>query len=361
MAGTAVSKTPEAKVISNKQLTSRFVAAVAMTALVGASAFAESRPSNVTRTRGQDRSVVRRERVADATRTRRGDESRNRANPAQSSIEVRGERNRSTGGRIERDRAVDRTEPTESRGDARVEPRSDRGDRSNDNRSRGTVDRSDRNRSDRNRTDRDRTGSRDNGTWRNDSRSRGTVGRGDTRSRGSSGAYGNGNGSYRRSDGRYNTSRYGNRQTFHYNGRVHRVYPYGGGYRVWLTGCQYPFFIPSAYYNHNRFRVGLTIALGGFYNSRGYYDYYDDYDNDRYYDVRTSRGELRGVVESVDYRRETFVVRNDATGSFVTVAHADRGRDPVRAGDYVELGGDWTRSGVFEAYRVDIVDSDSRR
>lgn len=333
--------------ITSKQLTSRFAAAVAMTALVGASAFAESRPSNETRTRSQDRSSVRRERVTDSARARRGDESRNRATPAQSTIEVRGERNRSTGGRIERDRSG------ENRGNARVEPRSDRNrsDRSND-RSRSRVDRSDRN----------RTNNRDNGTWRNDSRrndsrSRGTVGRGDSRSRGSYGS----SGTHRRSDGRYNSSRYGHRQTFHHSGRVHRVYPYGGGYRVWLTGCQYPFYIPSAYYHRDRFRVGLTIALGGFYNSRGYYDYYDDYDRDRYYDVRTSRGELRGVVESVDYRRETFVVRNEATGSFVTVVHGDRGRDPVRAGDYVELGGEWNRSGVFEAYRVDIVDYERRR
>ena len=184
--------------------------------------------------------------------------------------------------------------------------------------------------------------------YRDSNRSRSNDGyRSNDRYRSSSRYYGNG------------SSRY--RQTFHHSGRVHRVYPYGGGYRVWLTGCQYPFFIPSAYYHRDRFRVGLTIALGGFYNSRGYYDYYDDYDRDRYYDVSTSRGELRGVVESVDYRRETFVVRNDATGSFVTVVHGDRGRDPVRAGDYVELGGDWTRSGVFEAYRVEIVDYERRR
>jgi hypothetical protein len=134
---------------------------------------------------------------------------------------------------------------------------------------------------------------------------------------------------------------------------VHRVNPYGGGYRVWLTGCNYPFYIPAAYYHRDRFRVGLLISLGGIYNSRGYYDYYDGY-NDGYY--RTSRGEIRGVVESVDYRRETFVVRNEATGSFVTVMHRDRGRDPVRSGDFVELRGDWTRDGVFEAYGVNILD-----
>jgi hypothetical protein len=292
--------------------------------------------------------VIRRERGTERSSSARSNESRNHGRTAESSVEVRGERNRSAGGRIERDRTS-----TERR-----QPAYDGGSRSDSRTQAGTVDRnrSDRNSSDRNRGDvsrdrsnRDRSGSRDNGTWRNndrnnDSRSRGTYNRGDSRSRGT----------YR------GDSRYGNRSPYRYSGRVHRVYPYGGGYRVWLTGCNYPFYIPSAYYHRDRFRVGLTIALGGFYNSRGYYDYYDGYD-DGYYDSRTSRGELRGVVESVDYRRETFVVRNEATGSFVTVVMRDRGRDPVRAGDYVELGGDWSRSGLFEAYRVDIVDYDRRR
>lgn len=312
--------------IGNKQLASRIAAAVAVASLVGASAFAESRPSNETRGRIRDRVV---ERNGGSDRSQRGDVSRNRGRAAESSIEVRGNRaERSTGGRIERDRTQ------RNSGEATVRrPESQRDSRIN--------------------RDRGNDRSRDN-TWRNnqrnnDSRSRGTVrdGRHDGRN----------DGRYRdnrhRNDGRY--GRYGNRSPFRHSGRVHRVYPYGGGYRVWLTGCNYPFYIPSAYYHRNRFRVGLTIALGGYYNSRGYYEYdHDDYD-------RVSRGELRGVVESVDYRRETFVVRNEATGSFVTVIMRDRGRDPVRAGDYVALGGDWTRSGLFEAYRVDIVDYDRFR
>jgi hypothetical protein len=329
-------------VIGNKQLASRFAAAVAMASLVGASAFAETRPSHGTRGRGENGGVVRRERATESNRAGRGDESRNRAGSAQSSVEVRG--NRSAGGRIERDRTErDRTEqsPTYREGESRSDSRSYDRNRGNNDRNRGN---NDRNRAGRNPSN----NNRNDGNWRNsnnnnDSRSRGSY-RGNTRS-----------------DGRY-TSRYGNREPFRYSGRVHRVYPYAGGYRVWLTGCQYPFFIPSSYYNRSRFRVGVDIALGGFYNSLGYYDYYDnDYYDNGYYDSRTSRGELRGVVESVDYRRETFVVRNDATGSFVTVVMRDRGRDPVRAGDFVELGGDWSRGGVFEAYRVDIVDYDRRR
>ena len=34
----------------------------------------------------------------------------------------------------------------------------------------------------------------------------------------------------------------------------------------------------------------------------------------------------------------------------------DRRMDDVRPGDYVEFSGDWTRGGVFNAYRLDRVD-----
>ena len=281
----------------NKQLASRLAAALILTTTMSASAFAESRPSNETRARRESGGRISRDRGDRATRS----------TPAQSRVEVRGQRDRS--------------------GSAR--PRADRP------------------RVDRPSGDRNRTYSRDNSryndrTWRNDSRSRGTYRDSSRYSRG-------------------NSSRYQNRDRFYHSGRIHRVYPYGGGYRVWLSGCNYPFYIPSAYYHRNRFRIGVVIGLGGYYNSRGYYDYYDDDYRPGYYDRSTSRGELQGVVESVDYRRETFVVRNEATGSFVTIIHRDRGRDAVRAGDYVELRGDWTRDGVFEAYAVDIVDYDRRR
>jgi hypothetical protein len=241
---------------------------------------------------------------------------------------TRVERNRASGGRIERNRSQDRSQAPSS-----VQ---------NQSRNESSYRSESRSRSPRNSSSRDRYRSND----RNRSNDR----------------YRNNDRYSSRNYGRYGrSSRYGNRSPFHYSGRIRSVYPYGGGYRVWLTGCQYPFFIPSAYYHRDRFRIGLTIALGGYYNSRGYYDYYDDYYNDRYYDeVSISRGEIRGVVEIVDYRRETFVVRNDATGSFVTVYMRDRGRDPVRAGDVVSLGGDWTRSGAFEAYRVDILETTRR-
>jgi hypothetical protein len=142
------------------------------------------------------------------------------------------------------------------------------------------------------------------------------------------------------------------RQPYYAHGRVTRVIPYSGGYRVWIAGAPYPFFMPAVHYRTYRPRVGVSIRLGGYYNPLGYYDYYDS----RAY----SAGILRGMVESVDYRRDTFVVRNEASGSFVTVVMRDRRRD-VRAGDYVEISGDWTRSGYFDARYVELLDYGYRR
>jgi len=159
----------------------------------------------------------------------------------------------------------------------------------------------------------------------------------------------------------------GHRQPFFARGRVEHIRPCNGGFRIWIGGAPFPFFVPSAFYYRNHFRLGLTIGLGGYYNPLGYYDYYDGYDGgyygyDRgYYDARGySNGTLRGTVESVDYRRNTFVIRNEATGSFVTIEMRQRLTD-VRAGDYVELSGDWTRSGVFEAYTADLLSDQYRR
>ena len=135
------------------------------------------------------------------------------------------------------------------------------------------------------------------------------------------------------------------RQPYYANGRISRVSPYRGGYHVWVGGARYPFFVPHRHYHRDRFRIGLMINLGGYYNPAGYYDYYDG----------RSRGALRGTVESVDYRRDTFVVRNDATGSFVTVISRDR-RANIRPGDYVEVEGEWRRNGLFTAYDVDLLD-----
>ena len=126
------------------------------------------------------------------------------------------------------------------------------------------------------------------------------------------------------------------------------------GFRVYIGGAPYPFFLPEARFRLFNWRVGVDVALGGYYNPLGYYDYYDD----SYADGSLSAGALRGVVETVDYRRGSFVLRDDASGSFVTVLmrSGDRTFDAIRPGDYVNVAGDWSRAGLFNAYRADLLD-----
>jgi hypothetical protein len=144
----------------------------------------------------------------------------------------------------------------------------------------------------------------------------------------------------------------GGRQLYSFHGRVSRYERYGGGYRVWLGGVSYPFFIPEARFRlFPRFAVGLDIRLGGYYNPRGYYDHYDGASYN-------TTGGLRGQVESVDLRRGRLIVHDEVSNAFVTVEMRDYDRrlEDVRLGDYIELSGDWTRIGTFIAYRLDSLD-----
>lgn len=341
------------------KLASRVGVALAVTTLVGASAFAESRPSNETRGRRDGGAAIRRGTPTQRSTASRGDESSNASRRREATVERRSERG------------------TNRRSDAEVTVRGDRVTRGDErNRSRDT-DRSVERRSAGSRDTRDARGAYDRERSNNDSRNRGTYDRdrsgNDSRNRGSydrerssrdsrnRGSYDRGRDGRRdetwrsgRSSSSHRSNNYGRsnhyRQPHYSRGRISQVLRYGGGYRVWIHGASYPFYIPLAHYRHDRFRVGLSIHLGGYYNPLGYYDYYDG----------TSDGELRGTVESVDYRDDTFVVRNDATGSFVTVVARDRGTD-VRPGDYVELSGEWTRGGAFQAWDVDLLDDGYRR
>jgi hypothetical protein len=74
---------------------------------------------------------------------------------------------------------------------------------------------------------------------------------------------------------------------------------------------------------------------------------------------------VSGVVRRVDYRRDVIEIRDRRSGRQIVVdaRRADRrsrrGIDvsDLRRGDYVELQGSWVRGGVFQAYRIDSVDS----
>ena len=287
---------------------------LAVFALAGTSAFAESRHSNETRSRGEARGTVRRGGTPSGSRVtvegRRGDNSRNR------SVERRSTERRSSEGR-----SVERRS-TERRSEGRTYERPNRSETQNRSESRYRS-------SDRYRND---------GRFENDGRFR--------------------------NDGRYDRGRsrsnYGNRKPYYAHGRVSRYQRYGGGYHVWIHGAPYPFYVPLAYWNHNRFRIGLTIGLGGYYNSLGYYDYWTGYRDGSYNSGYRAHSEadFRGVVESVDHRRDSFVVRNDDTGNFITVVLRDERESLPRPGDYVAVRGDWTNQGYFRAYDLDFLDYD---
>lgn len=123
-----------------------------------------------------------------------------------------------------------------------------------------------------------------------------------------------------------------------------------GGYRVWIGGGAYPLFIPEAQWRLGPLSIGASIALGGYWNPLGYYDVYG-YGNPYYSSVGS---DVHGIVQSVDFRGGLAVVRDDATGSFVTIELL--GNDPrlgaLRPGMWVDLGGNFDNSGFFHAYNV---------
>jgi hypothetical protein len=283
----------EDKVNKRKQF-ALHIAAAAM--LIGTSAFAESRHSDAT--------------ARDGSRAERGNRG---------SIEQRG------------DRADHRDAARSTVQQQRTETRS------NDNRSNDTRS------YDRNRGNDTRSYDRNRG---NDNRSY-------DRNRGYDNNRGNDNRSYDRNRG-YSPS-YSRGNAYYHDGRVSRIERWNGGFRIYVGGARYPFFVPEARFRLFPFRVGLSIHIGGYYNPLGYYDYYDagPYGPG----AVASAGGIRGLVESVDYRRGSLVIRDDVSGQFVTVMM--RGGDPrfdsLRTGDYVDLSGEWVR-GYFQAYNVDRID-----
>jgi hypothetical protein len=87
---------------------------------------------------------------------------------------------------------------------------------------------------------------------------------------------------------------------------------------------------------------------------------------DSRYERRDDRDTLRGSVERVDRRRDTVVVRDARSGRTVLVQMTRRGNDrgidveDLRRGDQVTFAGDWSRNGVFTAWRIADVDSGRR-
>jgi hypothetical protein len=329
---------------SRKNLAAQVAGAMAIAALVGTSAFAETRHSDATeRDHGQqssnDRSsrFERRDRSGSQTQTRERHDANNTAPQTFQRSETRnnGTWNRGETRNNDTQRNETRNNGTWNRGETRSNDT-----QRNESRNNGTWNRGE---------------SRNNGSWnRNDSRNNGSY---DNRSQADS--YRNNRGYDRSQSYRNNRPSYdsrGRRSDFA-EGRISRYQHERGGYRVWLDGGRFPVWIPEARIGlFPHLRVGLSLRFGGYYDPLGYLEAYDYY-NDGYYGGNDaySSGLLRGVVETVDYRRGTMVVRDDVSGSFVTTLIRDRRLETLRPGDYVEVAGDWTRAGVFEGLRLEDV------
>jgi hypothetical protein len=151
-------------------------------------------------------------------------------------------------------------------------------------------------------------------------------------------------------------------------GRVTNLHRERDGYRLQLDrGSQWYYVPSSAWRGHNRgLSIGLNIRLGGgYYGDRGYIyvsnaDIYDNYG----YGRGRGNGYVSGVVQRIDHRRDVMEIRDRRSGRHITVdaRRADRRRhgidvSDIRRGDYVELEGAWVRGNVFQASRIDALDS----
>jgi hypothetical protein len=323
---------------SRKNLAAQVAGAIAIAALVGTSAFAETRHSDATdRDHGRQSADDRGGRVdrRDHSGSQNQTQERHDANTSAPQTSQRNETRNN--GSWQRD-------ATRNNG-------SWQRDQSRDNNSTWQRDQARSNNGSWNRNE-----SRNNGTWnRNESRNNGSYDRSQAES------YRNNNrGNDRSQSYRNNRPQYDNRgrRSEFAEGRISRYQHERGGYRVWLDGGRFPVWIPEARISlFPHLRVGLSIRFGGYYDPLGYLDAYDYY-NDGYYgggygNGAYSSGLLRGVVETVDYRRGTLVLRDDVSGSFVTTLIRDRRLETLRPGDYVEIAGDWTRAGVFEGLRLE--------
>ena len=166
---------------------------------------------------------------------------------------------------------------------------------------------------------------------------------------------------WRRNDS--NSSRsYRDNERVTLEGRVTSMTRERDGYRVRLANNNHSFWVPQSYLgsNRSRFNVGVSIRLGGVFRGGEIYVDAVNWPGDRGYSDY-DRGTMRGVIDRVDYRRATALLRDDASGRLIVVdlRNNDRysridSRD-LRRGDYVTLSGDWLRGNVFAVNRIESV------
>ena len=309
-----------------KRLAASMTGAVAIAALVGTSAFAESRHSDATNEHHEQRSERSHDRSSSQSDVRHGGDTNHSQN--------------NTYRNNDRSRTQNDTYRNNDRGRTNADTY-----RNNNDRGRTYGGNTYRNET----RGRSNDASRYNGAIQSDAyRNRGSFDRGRTNYNGT-------NFSSRNNRPAFDSR---GRRNYSIGGRINRFAHERGGYRIWVDNGLYPIWIPEARIGlFPRLRVGLSLNFGGYYDPLGYVEAYDYYDGAGYgYESTYSSSLLRGVVETVDYRRGTLVLRDETSGNFVTALIRDRRLESLRPGDYAEISGDWTRNGVFEALRLENVD-----
>jgi hypothetical protein len=164
-------------------------------------------------------------------------------------------------------------------------------------------------------------------------------------------------------------------------GRVSRYEHERGGYRIWLGGSAYPYWVPESYFFGRHLGIGLDLRFGGIFRDGAVYvdalgwpgdAYYSDpyyYDSGAYvgtysvgtYDngVRGVDNGVRGVVDGLDFRAGLLYVRDDASRRVIAVdmRRVDRRYSNVdfgdlHPGDRVSIGGAWIGDGTFAAASI---------
>jgi hypothetical protein len=161
--------------------------------------------------------------------------------------------------------------------------------------------------------------------------------------------------------------RYRENERITMQGKVTSFARENNGYRLRLDRDNSSFWVPDSYFrNHTSdLRVGVSLSLGGVF--RGGSVYVDAVTwPEGYGTVRgNNRGSyndvlVRGVVDRVDARRSVVWLRDDRSRKVIEVdMHGERRGGlniaDLRRGDRVEVSGDWTRNGIFDANRIEDI------
>ena len=168
-------------------------------------------------------------------------------------------------------------------------------------------------------------------------------------------------------------SRNESRRSQTFEGRVRSFSRESDGFRVQFDRDNRLYHVPQSAFRgrHNELRIGVSLRLGGYFGGNDFYADSCDVIDDAYYnDNRDNRGyrdgygygndSVSGIVERVDFRRGTMLVRDARSGRRIEVLMAGGSRNrrgvdltDVRRGDRITLSGDWRRGNVFEAYNID--------